>query len=78
MIKNNDWNFHGNLALKFDIKLGGTNQTMRNSKSIEGSNLINLAETMKHCCDVSLPFPGPANSGKSVASKVVPVNKTLG
>ena len=66
--------YFANVALKFNLKLGGINQC------IDGTQLgiINEDKTMVVGVDVTHPSPGSASNAPSVAGMVASVNSSLG
>lgn len=63
-----------NVALKFNLKLGGVNQKVEN-KNI---GIIEQDKTMVVGIDVTHPAPGSASNAPSVSAMVASVDKTLG
>jgi hypothetical protein len=63
----------GNLVPKFNLKLGGTNQTVEG-----GLGLIKDGKTMVVGIDVTHPSPGSSSAAPSVAGMVASVDKNLG
>jgi hypothetical protein len=66
--------YFANVALKFNLKLGGRNQALENSKL----GIIALGKTMVVGIDVTHPSPGSAPNAPSVASIVASVDQWLG
>ncbi|MCJ1312052.1 hypothetical protein MMC25_005726 [Agyrium rufum] len=64
---------YANIALKFNLKLGGTNQVLAPQKL----GFIEEGKTMIVGIDVTHPSPGSASNAPSVASIVASVNKDL-
>jgi eukaryotic translation initiation factor 2C len=66
--------YMNNVALKFNLKLGGTNQI------VESTNvgIINQDKTMVVGIDVTHPSPGSASNAPSVSAMVASVDKLLG
>ncbi|KAF2670412.1 Piwi-domain-containing protein [Microthyrium microscopicum] len=64
--------YMANIALKFNLKLGGTNQIARNASF----SLIDQGETMIVGLDVTHPAPG--SKGPSIAAMVATIDKNLG
>ena len=63
-----------NLALKFNLKLGGTNQIVDNLRL----GIINEDKTMVVGIDVTHPSPGSSANAPSVAGMVANIDKLLG
>jgi len=63
-----------NVALKFNLKLGGTNQVVEN----KNLGIIDQNKTMVVGIDVTHPSPGSASNAPSVSAMVASVDKTLG
>lgn len=63
-----------NVALKFNLKLGGVNQSLENSKI----GIIANNKTMVVGIDVTHPSPGSASNAPSIASMVASVDGKLG
>ena len=66
--------YFANVALKFNLKLGGINQTIDSSKL----GIISEDKTMVVGLDVTHPSPGSAGTAPSIAGMVASVDKTLG
>ncbi|KAL8794371.1 MAG: hypothetical protein Q9195_003069 [Heterodermia aff. obscurata] len=66
--------YFANVALKFNLKLGGTNQTIDANKL----GVISEDKTMVVGLDVTHPSPGSARTAPSIAGMVASVDKTLG
>lgn len=66
--------YFNNVALKFNLKLGGINQLVDNTRL----GVINEGKTMVVGIDVTHPSPGSASNAPSVASMVASVDKWLG
>lgn len=66
--------YFANVALKFNLKLGGINQQIDNTKL----GIINEDKTMVVGVDVTHPAPGSASNAPSVAGMVASVDKRLG
>ena len=66
--------YFANVALKFNLKLGGINQTIDSSKL----GIISEDKTMVVGLDVTHPSPGSAKTAPSIAGMVASVDKTLG
>ncbi|EFR05376.1 hypothetical protein MGYG_08387 [Nannizzia gypsea CBS 118893] len=66
--------YHANIAMKFNLKLGGTNHVLDDSKM----GIIAGGKTMVVGIDVTHPAPGSSESAPSVAGMVASVDKTLG
>ena len=66
--------YFANVALKFNLKLGGINQTIDGNKL----GIINENKTMVVGLDVTHPSPGSAKTAPSIAGMVASVDKTLG
>ena len=66
--------YFANVALKFNLKLGGINQLVDNSRL----GIINEDKTMVVGIDVTHPSPGSASNAPSVAGMVASVDKWLG
>ncbi|KAF8847869.1 putative RNA interference and gene silencing protein [Acephala macrosclerotiorum] len=66
--------YHANVALKFNLKLGGRNQYLDNNKI----GIIAEGKTMVVGIDVTHPSPGSASNTPSVAGIVASVDKWLG
>jgi eukaryotic translation initiation factor 2C len=65
--------YFANVALKFNLKAGGTNHTLRS----EELGIISEGKTMVVGIDVTHPSPGSANSAPSVAGMVASMDKDL-
>ncbi|KAI4711216.1 hypothetical protein J4E89_003781 [Alternaria sp. Ai002NY15] len=63
-----------NVALKFNLKLGGTNQVVEN----KNLGIIDQNKTMVVGIDVTHPSPGSASNAPSVSAMVASIDKTLG
>ncbi|KAF2805607.1 putative RNA interference and gene silencing protein [Mytilinidion resinicola] len=63
-----------NVALKFNLKLGGINQLVDNSRL----GIINADKTMVVGIDVTHPSPGSTSNAPSVAGMVASVDRWLG
>ncbi len=66
--------YFANVALKFNLKLGGINQLVDNTRL----GIINEDKTMVVGVDVTHPSPGSASNAPSVAGMVASVDKWLG
>lgn len=66
--------YFANVALKFNLKLGGINQMIENKQL----DIIDEDKTMVVGVDVTHPSPGSASNAPSVASMVASVDKRLG
>ena len=66
--------YFANVALKFNLKLGGTNHLVDSQKL----GIINEDKTMVVGIDVTHPSPGSASNAPSVAGMVASVNRWLG
>ena len=66
--------YFANVALKFNLKLGGINQLVDNT----GLGIINEGKTMVVGIDVTHPSPGSASNAPSVAGMVASVDRWLG
>ena len=66
--------YFANVALKFNLKLGGINQTIDSTKL----GIISEDKTMVVGLDVTHPSPGSAGTAPSIAGMVASVDKTLG
>lgn len=64
----------GNLALKFNLKLGGNNHLLDSARL----GIINEDKTMVVGIDVTHPSPGSSSNAPSVAAMVASVDKFLG
>ncbi|KAF7874945.1 hypothetical protein EAF04_002119 [Stromatinia cepivora] len=67
-----DPQYFGNVALKFNLKAGGINQT------IDKLGVINEGKTMVVGIDVTHPSPGSKETAPSVAAMVTSTDKLLG
>ena len=72
--KPNNSQYFANVALKFNLKLGGINQTLPTDKL----GFIAQGKTIVVGIDVTHPSPGSESSAPSVASMVASINKDLG
>lgn len=66
--------YFNNVALKFNLKLGGVNQLVDNTRL----GVINEGKTMVLGIDVTHPSPDSATNAPSVASMVASIDKFLG
>lgn len=66
--------YFANVALKFNLKLGGRNQEIDNNKL----GVISEDKTMVVGLDVTHPSPGSAETAPSVAGMVASIDKYLG
>lgn len=66
--------YFANVALKFNLKLGGNNQAVDKKKM----GLIGEGQTMLVGIDVTHPSPGSASNAPSVASIVASIDSSLG
>lgn len=66
--------YFGNISLKFNLKAGGTNQTL----DVPKYGIINEGKTMVIGIDVTHPSPGSKDTAPSVAGVVASVDKFLG
>jgi eukaryotic translation initiation factor 2C len=66
--------YFGNVSLKFNLKAGGTNQTLDPAKL----GVISEGKTMVVGIDVTHPSPGSKDSAPSVAGIVASIDKFLG
>ena len=66
--------YFANVALKFNLKLGGINQLIDNTRL----GVVNEDKTMVIGIDVTHPSPGSASNAPSVAGMVASVDKLLG
>lgn len=66
--------YFANVALKFNLKLGGINHLVENTRL----GIINEDKTMVVGIDVTHPSPGSASNAPSVAGMVASVDKWLG
>lgn len=71
--KSND-QYHNNVALKVNLKLGGQNQILEPSKL----GLLAEGKTMVIGIDVTHPAPGSSSNAPSIASIVASVDQKLG
>ena len=69
-----DPQYFGNVSLKFNLKLGGINQSVDNVTKM----LVDVDKTMLVGIDVTHPSPGSANNTPSVAAIVASIDKSLG
>ena len=67
-------NYFANVALKFNLKLGGVNQKLDDAKL----GVISEGKTMVVGIDVTHPSPGSAENAESVAGMVASIDKELG
>ncbi|KAI9649033.1 hypothetical protein NHQ30_001600 [Ciborinia camelliae] len=67
-----DPQYFGNVALKFNLKAGGINQT------IDKLGIINEGKTMVVGIDVTHPSPGSRDTAPSIAAMVTSTDKLLG
>lgn len=65
--------YMANVALKFNLKLGGVNQKIDDAKL----GIISEGKTMVVGIDVTHPSPGSANTAPSVAGMVASIDKNL-
>ncbi|KAJ4412457.1 hypothetical protein N0V82_008775 [Gnomoniopsis sp. IMI 355080] len=72
--KKKDLQFFGNVALKFNAKLGGNNQAVEQSRL----SFITENKTMLVGLDVTHPSPGSLPTAPSVAGMVASIDKHLG
>ena len=72
--KPNNHQYFANVALKFNLKLGGQNQILDNSKL----GIIAQGKTMVVGIDVTHPSPGSASNTPSVAGVVASIDQNLG
>ena len=72
-LKKSDPTTLGNVSLKFNLKLGGTNQLIDNLDR----GLIDGDKTMVVGMDVTHPSPGSASNAPSVAAVVASIDKAL-
>lgn len=68
-----DLQYFANVALKFNLKLGGTNQLLDTNKL----GIIALKKTMVVGLDVTHPSPGSSSKAPSVAGIVASIDSTL-
>ncbi|OAL73236.1 hypothetical protein A7D00_3011 [Trichophyton violaceum] len=73
-IKSNNVQYHANVAMKFNLKLGGTNHVLDDSKM----GIIAGGKTMVVGIDVTHPAPESSETAPSVAGMVASIDKTLG
>ena len=73
-VKPNNHQYFANLALKVNLKLGGRNHSIDNSKL----GVIAEGKTMLVGLDVTHPSPGSVQAAPSVASVVASVDRWLG
>lgn len=66
--------YFANVGLKFNLKLGGANQSLRPTDL----GIINEGKTMLVGVDVTHPSPGSASNAPSIAGMVASVDSTLG
>jgi len=66
--------YFSNVALKVNLKLGGTNQRVNPA----GQNIIDFAKTMVVGVDVTHPSPGSDALSPSIAGMVASIDKDLG
>ena len=69
-----NWSYYVNVALKFNLKLGGQNQHLDKSKY----GIIAEGNTMVVGIDVTHPSPGSAKNAPSVAGVVASIDRYLG
>jgi eukaryotic translation initiation factor 2C len=72
--KNDNAQYFANVALKFNLKLGGVNQCLNPAKL----GILGEGKTMVVGLDVTHPSPGSADTAPSIAGIVATVDKTLG
>ena len=72
--KDHNSQYFANVALKFNLKLGGVNQSLSSAKL----GILDEGKTMIVGLDVTHPSPGSAESAPSVAGIVATVDKALG
>lgn len=65
--------YHANVAMKFNLKLGGSNHTL----TPENMGMIAEGKTMVVGIDVTHPSPGSNSNAPSVAGMVASTSKTL-
>ncbi|KAI9780847.1 MAG: hypothetical protein M1839_006474 [Geoglossum umbratile] len=70
----NNVQYFANVALKFNLKLGGVNQSLEPSKL----GIISEGKTMVVGIDVTHPSPGSASTAPSVAGIVASIDARLG
>ncbi|TWU71451.1 hypothetical protein ED733_001188 [Metarhizium rileyi] len=66
--------YMANVALKFNLKLGGINQTVEN----KNLGIVDQNKTMVVGIDVTHPSPGSSSNAPSVSAMVASVDKSLG
>ena len=66
--------YMANVALKFNLKLGGINQTVEN----KNLGIVDQNKTMVVGIDVTHPSPGSSSNAPSVSAMVASVDKFLG
>jgi len=71
--KQNNHQYYANVALKFNLKLGGRNQFLENNKL----GLLAEGKTMVVGIDVTHPSPGSSSKAPSVASIVASIDQWL-
>ena len=69
-----DLQYFANVALKFNLKMGGVNQSLPPGKL----GVIGKGKTMVVGIDVTHPSPGSADNAPSIASMVASVDRELG
>ena len=69
-----DFQYFANVALKFNLKKGGTNQSLDKSKL----GIVGEGNTMVVGIDVTHPSPGSATNAPSIASMVASTDGQLG
>ena len=72
--KGPDLQYFANVALKLNLKIGGTNQLLE----VEENSIISQDKTMIVGIDVTHPSPGSAVNAPSVAGMVASVDRDLG
>ena len=72
--KDRNEQYYANVALKFNLKLGGINQLIDNANM----GIISEDKTMVIGIDVTHPSPGSASNAPSVAAVVASVDRWLG
>ena len=71
--------YYANVALKFNLKLGGVNQLLDNKDNkTKPLGIIDDGKTMVVGLDVTHPSPGSTSNAPSVAGMVASVDKILG
>lgn len=65
--------YHANVAMKFNLKLGGSNHTLKP----DNLGMISEGKTMVVGIDVTHPSPGSNSNAPSVAGMVASTSKTL-